>query len=96
MYARLVLITIGPGKRETADQLIAGQHAALSAEKGFVRGIYLADDEKGQYGGLILWETKEGAEAAFAKLYPPMQEAIKDIVTGPPMTTLFEVVEPSA
>ncbi len=93
MYARLILFTIGPGKRALADK-IAGQFApALRSRKGFKGVTFLADDSVGEYGSLVLWETKEDAEDAAENLFPEVQKALSGLVKGPPTHPLYEVVE---
>ncbi len=96
MYARLVLFTLGPGTRSTAEKLDDQFAALLRARKGFKSVTFLADDTVGEYGAFVLWESKEDAEAAFEALNPQLEKALTGIVKGPPTTRLFEVVEPKA
>ena len=96
MYARLVLFTLGPGTRSTAEKLVDQFAPLLRAWKGFKSATFLADDTAGEYGTLVLWESKEDAEAAFEALNPQMEKALTGIVKGPPTLSLFEVLEPKA
>ncbi len=93
MHARLILMKLGPGMRETAEQLAARQAAALKQEKGYVASTWLGNDDEGKYGSLVLWDTSEDADAAFAKLFPPMQEQIEGLIKAPPINELYEVFE---
>jgi heme-degrading monooxygenase HmoA len=68
----------------------------MSGAKGFEGATYLADDTTGQYGALVLWESKGDAEAFFEIAFPKLQSALEGIVKAPPTTTLFEVFEPKA
>ncbi len=95
MYARLVLMKLGPGMRETAEQLASRQDAALKQEQGYVGSTWLGSEAEGEYGSLVPWDTKEDADAAFAKLFPPMQEQIEGLLKAPPVNELYEVFEPS-
>lgn len=57
MYARLVMFTLGSGTRPTAEK-IADQFApALRTRKGFKNVKFLMDEEIGEYGALILYES---------------------------------------
>jgi len=96
MYARLVMFTLGPGTRSTADKLVDQFAPDLRAQKGFKSATFLADDSVGEYGAFVLWESKEDAEAAFEALNPQLEKALTGIVQGPPTTRLFEVVKPKA
>lgn len=96
MYARLVLFTLGPGMRSTAEKIVGWSAASFKAQKGFKGATFLGDDDRSEYGGLTLWESKEDAEVAFEALFPQLQEALAGIIQGPPITKLFEVFEPTA
>jgi len=96
MYARLVLFTFGPGTRPIADQMTAQFAPALSSMKGHEGTTFFGDDEKGQYGALILWATKEDAEVSSDVLFPKLAEALKPIAKGPVIHDLYEVMGPGA
>ncbi len=93
MYARLILFTIGPGKRAVAEKMVVQFAPALRSRKGFKGATFLADDSVGEYGSLVLWETKEDAEDAAKNLFPEVQKALSGLVKEPPRHPLFEVVE---
>ena len=96
MYARIVMFSLGSGMRSTADELAARFDPAIRARPGFQDLTFFGDDSDGTYGVFTLYDTKENAEAAIAALQPQLQEAIKDILKGPPTLRLFEVIEPGA
>lgn len=96
MYANLVLFTLGPGTRPTAEKLIAKMDPTISALKGYKGITYLGNDEAGQYGALSVWETEEDAEAGFQNAFPQLKQALEGIATEPPTRRLFEVIEPKA
>jgi len=94
MYAQLVMFTLGPGMRSTADKL-AGQFAsAHKTLKGFKSSTFIGDDTVGDYGALTLWETPEDLQAASNILRPKLQEALSGIAKGEPTVRVFEVYEP--
>ena len=96
MYARLSLFTLGPGMRAKAEEIVSEMIPKVKAQKGFKSVNYLGDDETGEYGAFILWETKEDAEAGKEALFPILQSKLAGIAKGPPTLKLFEVIEPKA
>ncbi len=94
MYARLVLFTLGPGMRSTAEKVADEMSLKVKARKGFKNVNFLGDDEAGEYGAFVLWETKEDAEAGKEALFPVLQSILSGIAKGPPTLKLFEVIEP--
>ena len=96
MYAALTLFTLGPGTREIADKSGEKFGPMLQGMKGFKSMTMFGDHDTGEYGGLTIWETKEDAEAALAATEGPMQEALGDLLKGPPTRKVFELWEPKA
>ena len=92
MYARLVQFTLGPGTRSTADALTKQFGPALQAHAGFKGVHFIGDDETGQYGAYVMWDSKGAAEAAFEALYPKLQEALRGLVEEQPVNPLYEVI----
>ena len=96
MYAQLVMLSLGPGTRSTAEKLADQFAPALRTLKGFKRVMFLGDETVGEYGSLSLWESKEDAEAAGAVIGPQLEQAVSGIVKAPPTRRFFEVYEPKA
>ena len=96
MYATLVMFTLGPGTRSTAEKLGEQFAPVISGLKGFKSITFLGDDEIGEYASVTIYESKEDAEAAVALTGPRLEEALKGIVKGPPVRRLFEVFETKA
>lgn len=94
MYARLIMFTLGEGKRAFAEGIAKQFHTAMQGLKGFKDATYVADEVIGEYGVLSLWETKEDAEAAGAAMGPGLQQALQGHVQGPPSIRLLEVFQP--
>jgi heme-degrading monooxygenase HmoA len=94
MYAQLVMFTLGPGTRSTAEKLGDKFAPTYTTAKGLKSVTFLGDDAIGEYGSLTLWESKEDVEA-FSKIAgPQLEQALRGIVKGPPTIRLFEVYEP--
>ncbi len=96
MYASLVMLTLGPGKRSTGEKLADQFAPALKTLKGFKRVTFLGDEAVGEYGSLSLWESREDVEAAAAVIGPQLEQAVSGIAKGPPTRRFFEVYEPKA
>jgi len=96
MYAQLVMLTLGPGMRSTAEKLADQLAPAVRALKGFKSETFLGDETVGEYWCLSLWESKEDAEAATAAIGPRVDEAMSAIGKGPVTRRSFEVYEPKA
>ena len=54
------------------------------------------DDEEGEYGLVVLWASKEDAEAAAKVMAPRLRSALQGVATEPPSVRLMEVYEPDA
>ena len=93
MYANWVTFNLGAGKRQQAEEMGKGFRPAFEKLKGFERVMFLGNDETGEYGALVIWETKEDAETAFQAVFPQLQEAVKGKVKEPPKRVLFEVIK---
>ena len=94
MYAQLVMFTLGPGMRSTADKLADQFASAHKTLKGFKNSTFIGDDTVGDYGALTLWETPEDLQAAGDILRPKLQEALSGIAKGEPTVQIFEVYDP--
>jgi hypothetical protein len=93
MYARLVLFTLGPGMRSTAEKIADEMIPKVKVRKGIKSVNFIGDDEAGEYGAFMLWETKEDAVASKEALFPILQSKLTGIAKGPPILKLFEVIE---
>jgi heme-degrading monooxygenase HmoA len=80
--------------RSTAVKVVNEMSPRVKAQKGFKSVNFLGDDETGEYGAFVLWETEGDAEAGKAALFPVLQNALSGIAKGPPTLKLFEVIEP--
>ena len=94
IYARLSTFNLGPGMRLTAEKVISEMAPQIKARKGFKDIYFIGDEESGEYGAFILWESKGDAEAAKEAMLPILQSKISGIAKGPPVLKLFEVYTP--
>ena len=95
MFATLSMYRVKPGMRErmktVADQAIP----EISKMKGFKGVTFMGDPGADLYGGLAMWETREGAEAAMAAATQRMENALADLLVAPPILRVLEVYEPA-
>jgi heme-degrading monooxygenase HmoA len=98
MYARLSLIQLGPGTRAEAERYLADRHAPIWRQQpGFRSIVFLEDEERGEYGNLSVWDTREDAEAAAAAIRQRLEQDLREAglqLQGPAAPRLFEVYEP--
>jgi heme-degrading monooxygenase HmoA len=97
MVARFSLIQLGPGTRAQAEKL-AGRHASIyRRQRGFRSVVFLGDVDRGEYGSMTVWDTREDAEAAAEAIHQVLQKDLSELglhMQGPPSPRLFEVYEP--
>ena len=94
MYVRIVRFTLEPGSRSTAEKLADEIVPAIRAQNGCNKCLFLTDDDAGDYGFIVLWDSKEDAGAAAAVIGPRLTKALADITEVPDSRQLFEVYEP--
>lgn len=94
MHVRIVNFSLEPGSRSTAEKLADEIVPAIRAQNGCDKCLFLIDDEAGEYGFIVLWDSKEDAGAAAAVIGPKLTEALSGITKMPDSRQLFEVYEP--
>ena len=93
MNLRLVQFSLGPGKRSVAEGIADKVVPAIRAQKGCDRCEFFADDEAGDYGIVVLWASKQAADAAYLVISPILMPALA-VAKGAPSIRLFDVYEP--
>ena len=96
MYLRLVRITLEPGSSTAAHNLADEFVPAIKAQNGCNECVFFADDSAGEYGIVVLWNTKEDAEGAASVIGPRLAQALAEVSEKPANINLFEVYEPNA
>jgi len=94
MYVRIVRFTLEPGSRSTAEKLADEFVPAIRAQNGCYKCFFITDDDAGDYGIIVLWESKEAAGAAAAVIGPRLTKALAEITDAPDSRQLFEIYEP--
>ena len=93
MSVRLVLFTLGPGKREIADALASDLGPQIRGLPGCDSATFFGDDSDSQYGIVVLWDSQENADAASAVIAPQLQGHLAGNVTEPPTRRLYRVID---
>jgi hypothetical protein len=94
MNLRLVQFNLGPGRRSEAEAIADKVVPNIRKRPGCVRCEFFADPDSGDYGLVVLWESKEAAEAAASVIGPILMPLLKEAhISQSPR--LFEVYEPT-
>ena len=94
MYATLLTLNIGPDMRPVGEKTADQFYSIMKTLKGFKGATFFGDVASGDYNTLVLWESKEDAEAASSVTAPKLQEALGNVLKAPPIRKIFEVYEP--
>jgi quinol monooxygenase YgiN len=92
MYARLVRFSLGPGQRATAQALADDLAPLIASQPGCVSVTVFGDDNDGEHGIFVLWDSQANAETASRVVRPKLNEHLSGHVQSPPDTRLFEVI----
>jgi heme-degrading monooxygenase HmoA len=94
MYGRLVEIEgIDPSRREEAIRNVRENVLpALKSLDGFAGFVSLANEETRRVRSVVLWETREDAEAAEEQMKPRREQMAKEIGFTVKAADLYEVV----
>ncbi len=93
MNLRLVQFSLGPGKRPAAEAIADKVVPSIRAQKGCERCEFFADNENGDYGIIVLWTSKQAADAAASVIGPVLMRALAE-ANAAPNIRLFDVYEP--
>lgn len=93
MNIRLVQFSLGPGKRPVAESIADKVVPAIRTQKGCLRCEFFADEEAGDYGMVVLWQSKQAADAAYPVISPLLLPALA-AAKATSSIRLFEVYEP--
>lgn len=94
MYIRLVTFKASPGKKSELIMIADKFVPLIKSQKGNDGCKFIIDDESGEYGMVIKWDTKEHADAAKAIVGPQLMPILNEIAGKPVDVKLYEVYEP--
>ena len=93
MNLRLVQFSLGPGKQSAAESIADKVVPKIRAQKGCIRCEFFADHESGDYGIVVLWESRKAAVDASGVIGPVLMPAVASAGASPDIR-LFDVYEP--
>jgi hypothetical protein len=79
MYARLVVFTLGHGKRRIAEKITKEFDGVTRKLRGFRGNVYFYDDSAGEYRALNYWDTKVHAEDANNVMFPKLEKELEKV-----------------
>lgn len=94
MNIRLVQFSLESGKRSAAQAIADKVVPAIRAQKGCERCEFYADYAAGDYGIIVLWESKQASDTASSVISPILMPALAAAKAGGSSIRLFEVYEP--
>lgn len=95
MNLRLVQFSLGSGQGNTAKRIADKVVPAIRAQQGCDRCEFFADNETGDYGLIVLWTSKQAADAAAEVIGPVLRPALAAAKASPNIR-LFDVYDPQA
>jgi quinol monooxygenase YgiN len=76
MYIRLVQFSLGQGKRSAAQSVADKVIPAIREQPGCERAEFYLDDGSGDYGFIVLWASRQAADASYPLIYPVLTSAV--------------------
>lgn len=92
MYARLVRFSFGPGKYAEAQSIADNLAPLIASQPGCQSITVFGDDNDGEYGIFVIWNSEENANAAAQVVRPKLDEHLAGNIQGPPDAHLFKVM----
>jgi heme-degrading monooxygenase HmoA len=92
MHARLVRFSLPPEKASVARAMAEDLPGRIAALPGCRSVTVFGDDEEGQYGIFVLWDSDVEANAAALVISPHLMGHLQGNVSGAPEMRLFPVL----
>jgi heme-degrading monooxygenase HmoA len=92
MYARLVRFACNPGEEAAAHALAKDVLPLIAGQPGCESVTVFGDDNDGEFGLFVLWDSQPNADAASAVVRPKLDEHLAGHLKAPPDARLFEVL----
>jgi hypothetical protein len=68
---------LGQGKRSAAEAVADTVIPAIRKQPGCERAEFYLDDADGLYGFIVLWESKQAADASYPAIYPLLASSVE-------------------
>ena len=95
MFIRLVQFNLGPRNEAAAKELADSFFPKIRAQTGCQSVVMIMDDEAGDYGLIIHWQSEDDANTAAQVIGPELMPAIAHIATAEASVRLYEVYNAS-
>ncbi len=92
MNLRLVQFKLAPGSRAEAESIANRVIPVIRAQAGCDRCEFFADDEAGDYGMIVLWASKQHADAAASVVGPVLLPALTQAGAMAQSIRLFDLL----
>jgi len=90
---RLVQFSLGPGKQSVAESIADKVVPKIRAQNGCQSCEFFEDNENGDYGLVILWDSRKAADDASPIIGPILVPALTKAGASPDIR-LLDVYEP--
>jgi hypothetical protein len=90
---RLVQFSLGPGKRSLEEEIANKVVPKIRVQKGCDRCEFFADYQGGDYGIVVLWESRQAADDAASVVGPVLMGELAR-ANADPNIRLFDIYEP--
>jgi quinol monooxygenase YgiN len=94
MYIRLVNFKLKPGNKSEVMKIADEFVPAIKSQKGCADCRFIMDEETSEYGFVVLWKTKQDADAASDIIGPRLIPKINKISVEPVKIHLYQAYEP--
>ena len=92
MYARLVRFSTTPGSHSAAQAVADDLAPQIAQQPGCQSVTVFGDEESGEYGVFVLWESRDNAMAAAPMMRPQLDAHLAGHLSSPPDSRLFQVM----
>ncbi|HUH98877.1 MAG TPA: hypothetical protein VLZ89_16065 [Anaerolineales bacterium] len=93
MYLRIYQFNLAAGQRSAAEAFVDNILPAIRMQNGCDRCEFFLDDESGDCGFIVLWSSKEAADATAPTVFSILTPVLA-FAAAPPTVRFFEVYEP--
>jgi hypothetical protein len=94
MTLRLVEFNLGPGARTTAETIADHVIPVIRTQPGCDRAEFFADESAGDCGIIVLWASRQDADAAAGVIGPILTRELAEAKATGDRRRLFEIYEP--
>jgi hypothetical protein len=96
MYVRMLNFQTDAGNKAEALEIMDTMIPVIKSQKGCSDCMFIMNETDGRYALLVMWETKENADAAAGVIGPRMLPALNKISKKPVSPLLYEVYQPKS